>query len=478
MLKNVIESADYCIRDRRCTLHCGDETTLSLSGTSFGASTMTIFHHISSCLNRIYFRLPCNYRKFLFIFLLFAFCFSLFTFAEAKIYIDITNPSAKKVPIAIFDFEGPNGRAVSEIIREDVIFTGLFQYIDRNSYIESSTQQFDPKNWTPLGIDAVVKGKIIEDRNLVVTVSLYDPFEGKVILNKQYQSEKELLRQLSHGIANDIYNALTGRQGVFRTKIAFVGEDDGQKGIYMMDWDGERIKKLGLKGTLVLSPHWSPDGNRIVYSSERARQWGIYLLDFLKMSEKRIFVSKGTNMAGDFFPDGKSIVFSSSKDGTPDLYTMIIADAATKKLTFSSGIEVSPAVSPDGNYIAYVSDQGGSPQVYMMRSSGSDVRRVSFEGSYNTSPCWSPNGDRIVFSGRRSGKNQIFTVKADGSELMQLTDSGNNEDPSFSPDGRYITFSSDRDRIKGIYIMRANGEAQKRITPKDLKAFGPRWSPN
>jgi TolB protein len=113
-----------------------------------------------------------------------------------------------------------------------------------------------------------------------------------------------------------------------------------------------------------------------------------------------------------------------------------------------------------------------------MNSDGSEIRRVSFEGTYNTSPCWSPRGDRIVFSGRKDGRNQIFTVKPDGSELMQLTDSGNNEDPSFSPDGRYIVFSSDRQRPKGIYIMRANGESQQRITPGNRLATSPRWSPN
>jgi TolB protein len=111
-----------------------------------------------------------------------------------------------------------------------------------------------------------------------------------------------------------------------------------------------------------------------------------------------------------------------------------------------------------------------------MRRDGSEVKRVSFEGSYNTSPSWSPKGDKIVFSGRR-GANQVFTVNPDGTELIQLTSEGNNEEPSFSPDGRYITFSSDRDGVKGIYIMRANGEAQKRITPRNLRAYGPRWSP-
>jgi TolB protein len=156
---------------------------------------------------------------------------------------------------------------------------------------------------------------------------------------------------------------------------------------------------------------------------------------------------------------------------------MNLKNNQVSKLTSSYGIEVSPSVSPDSRSIAFVSDKGGSPQIYTMRKDGSDIKRITFEGSYNTSPSWSPKGDKIAFSGRR-GTNQIFIVNPDGTGLTQLTSQGNNEDPSFSPDGRYIVFSSDRDGIKGIYIMRANGESQKRITPKNLRSYGPRWSPN
>jgi len=397
--------------------------------------------------------------------------------ASAKVYIDITSPSTKKLPIAIYDLSGPSGKEISDIIRDDLTFTGLFMCIDKASYIEPLSQAFNQQNWKPLGIEAVIKGSAKTEQGLAVDIALYDVFEGKEIFSKQYQSQQDLLRQLAHNISNDIYQAFTGMAGVFRTKIAFVAEDDGEKGIYVMDWDGQRARKLGLKGTLVLAPHWSADGTRIIYSSERNRQWGIYLLDFGKMTEKKIFGSKGTNMAGDFFPKGDAITFSSTKDGTPDIYALYLKDGSTKKLTFTQGIEVSPSVSPDGNQIAYVSDRGGSPQLYIMRSDGSDIRRVSFEGSYNTSPSWSPTGDRIVFSCRR-GKNQICLVKPDGSALAQLTESGNNEDPAFSPDGRFITFSSDRDGKKGIYIMRANGEGQKKISPPGLRSYGPRWSPN
>jgi TolB protein len=195
------------------------------------------------------------------------------------------------------------------------------------------------------------------------------------------------------------------------------------------------------------------------------------------MFEKKVFSAKGTNMAGDFYPEGHDIVISSSKDGTPGLYSVNLKNGNAIKLISSYGIDVSPSVSPDGKYIAFVSDRGGSPQIYTMRRDGTEVKRITFEGSYNTSPSWSPKGDKIVFSGRR-GTNQVFIVNPDGTDSTQLTTHGNNEDPSFSPDGRYITFSSDRDRVKGIYIMRSNGESQKRITPRNLRSYGPRWSPN
>lgn len=419
-----------------------------------------------------------KFKVFLFFsfILLFTFHLSLFT-CEAKVYIDISSPAFRKLPIAIQEFSGPSGKEISDIIKNDLEFTGLFAYIDKNAYIENPSQPFNPKNWTPIGVEAVAKGLTIEGKELIVTASLYDVFEGKEILRKEYKADKGLIRPLSHAIANDIYYTLTGETGIFRSRIAFVAEEKGEKSIYIMDWDGNRITKTGLKGNIILSPRWSRDGTKLLYSAERNRQWGIYLLDFTSMNERKIFSAKGTNMAGDFFPEGHEIIISSSKDGPPDIYTVNLKDGKTLKLTSTYGIEVSPSVSPDGKYIVFVSDRGGSPQIYIMRRDGTDVKRITFEGSYNTSPSWSPKGDKIVFSGRR-GTNQICIVNPDGTGLTQLTTQGNNEDPSFSPDGRYITFSSDRDGVKGIYIMRANGESQKKVTQKNLRSYGPRWSPN
>lgn len=397
--------------------------------------------------------------------------------AEAKVYIDISSPAFKRLPIAIYEFDGSSGKEISDTVRDDLEFTGLFVNIDRAAYIEGLYQPFNPKNWTPIGVDIVVKGSVKESRELTLTVSLFDVLEGKEILKKEYKAGRKLIRPLAHTVANDIYKTLTGETGIFRSRIAFVAEDRGGKDIYIMDWDGKRISKLGLKENIILSPHWSRDGAKLIYSAERNRQWVIYLLDFLNMTKKKVFSSKGTNIVGDFLPGGDDFIFSSSKDGNLDLYIMSLKGNNIKRLTSSLSIEVSPVVSPDREYIAFVSDRGGTPQIYVMRRDSSDVRRITFSGSYNTSPSWSPKGDKIVFTGRQEA-NQIFVINMDGTGLTQLTTQGNNEDPSFSPDGRYITFSSDRERVKGIYIMRANGESQKRITPKNLRAFCPKWSPD
>jgi TolB protein len=329
-----------------------------------------------------------------------------------------------------------------------------------------------------LGVEVVVKGTLRSDKNSVSIVSMYDVGEGKEIFKKEYQAEAGLTRPLAHTIANDIYKQITNEDGIFRTRIAYIARYGGHDELALMDWDGQRINKTGIKAPLLLSPRWAKDGSKLLYSAERNRQWGIYLLDFKKQLEQAAFSAKGTNLAGDFFPNGDEFAFSSSMGGTSNIYLYRLSESKLVRLTSSHSVEVTPTVSPDGKHIAFVSDREGSPQIFIMDKQGYDIRRLTFSGSYNTAPSWSPKGDKIVFSGRDNGRNQIFTISPDGSGLTELTDKGNNEDPSFSPDGRYIVFTSDRDGGRSIYIMRANGEAQKRITPRGARAFGPRWSPN
>jgi TolB protein len=411
--------------------------------------------------------------------LLFAGLLCLPGIAAARIYIDINSPGLKRLPIAVVDLAGiAEGTEVADIIRADLDFTGLFAFINKSAYIEGAGAPFSPENWRPLGIDAVVKGtaEAAADGTLSAVVSVYDVVESSNILKKKYSSRKDLIRPLAHKIADDIYEALTGQRPCFSSKIVFIGQDGDRKSIYYMDYDGKRVQKIVSKGDITMKPRWSPDSKTLYYSSLRNGRWGIYELNFDTASEARLYSSGATDLVGDVTQDGSYLLFSSSSKGSPDIYRLHLSTKVLTRITYSDNIEVSPSSSPDGKSMVYVSDSSAVPQLYIMSIDGTDSRRLTFEGNYNTTPEWSRAADLIVFTGIVGGRFQVYTIKPNGTELKQLTDTGTNEEPSFSPDGRFITFTSDRDGVKGVYVMTVNGDGQRRLSPRNIRAFGPSWS--
>ncbi len=401
-----------------------------------------------------------NCKFFIFVFSFLIVNFSLLTPSHSKVYIDITSPAFRKLPLSISYYGPEETKEIAEIVENDLDFTGIFYPIDPDL----------PGAEINVRINAGISEKIKAD------VLVFDLIANRAILMKSYAAPKKILRALAHSISNDIFRVVTGKKGMFRTKISYVRSSSSKKWLYLADWDGYSPVRIVSKG-LSLSHSWSSDGLRIIYSSERKKQWSIYSLSLKNYKETALFLSRGLNLVGGVSPDNR-IAFSSSKDGSPEIYVMNMKGRGIRKLTKSLGIDVSPVFSPDGSRIAFVSDRGGSPQIYIMDSYGRRTRRLTFHGSYNTSPAWSPDGKWIAYVGRKYGKNHIFMIKSDSTELRQLTEGGNNENPTFSPDGIFIAFDSDREGSKGIYLMNINDGGQRRITPKGVKAMYPRWSPH
>jgi len=400
-----------------------------------------------------------RYKLFLFVWVLYS-VFCCLSIVDARIYIDISSPGVRQLPITIITTGPIQSKEIGWIVKSDLEATGMFEIVDPD---------------VP-GAEIIVHLDVDMSVGLKVVLSVKDLIENREVLKKRLDASTVIIRPMAHSIADDIYKVATGTDGVFRTKIAYLKElASGSKELQYMDWDGFNSKKVISRG-LTTSHNWSQDGRYLFYSSERKRQWKIYSLDLDNFTESLLFSSKGLNIVGGTSPDGL-ISFSSSKDGSSEIYTINKYGKNLKKLTRAFGIDVSPVFTPDGNTIAFVSDRGGTPQIYVMTSQGKNMRRVTFEGSYNTSPAWSPDGKSIAYTGRSNGKFQIFVVQSDGTDLRQLTFGGNNESPSFSPDGTFLVFDSDRDGKRGIFVMRSNGEGQKKITSNRIKAMTPEWSP-
>ncbi len=411
--------------------------------------------------------------------------------AEAKLYIDITSPSMRRISIAVPDFKhlGSTGEhaelssQLAGIIANDFELSGYFNCLDKGSFIEGpdagiTRDGINFKDWSVIGAELLLKaGFECIGQQLKVETRLFEVFSGRQVYGKRILGLVEQSRYLMHRLANDIVLTLTGHPGPFLTKMAFVGTSTGHKEIYVADYDGHNVKQLTSHNSITLSPRYSPSGNKMIYTSFRNSGTTLFMRDLVKGWTKKISDREGLNIAAGWKPDEKQLALTLTISGNPDIYLIDISGRIIKRLTNNWGIDVSPSFSPDGGRMAFVSNRSGSPQVYVLDLNDNTVERLTYEGGYNTSPAWSKL-DRIAFAGAVDGHYNIYTISPDGSDLRQVTQGpGNNEDPCWSPGGRYLAFSSNRTGGNyHIYIANANGETQRQVTFFEGDQLSPSWA--
>ena len=208
------------------------------------------------------------------------------------------------------------------------------------------------------------------------------------------------------------------------TTVAFASMDTGTWYIYLVNIDGSEVGQFTTFSSAV--PDWSPDGLRLVFNSDHDDEpkdtpdlWGMDL-DGTNLVEY-IDRPASADFNGQWSPDGNWILFVSDRDGNYNLYVVDIDGADLTRLTSHPASDFNPRWSPDGTKIAFVSDRGGNMDIYVMNADGSGVLRLTTFGGYDSAPAWSPSGERIVFESERAGHRDLWIMDADGSDPTQLT---------------------------------------------------------
>ncbi len=407
-------------------------------------------------------------------------------------YIDINNPFYRKIPIAVPNFkiqtDDVNTRQssvkASQLLADTLKFTGFFKILNPAGFLENPQKtgiippfiQF--KNWTAVGAELLITGGLtLGDDIMEIELRLYDTFKGRLVVGKRYRGLIKDQRKIIRRFCNEVIYALTGKQGIFTSKIGFVSTGTGNKEIYTSDFDGFNIKQITRNKSITLSPAWSSDGKWFAYTSYARGKPDLYIKN-IKGKRGTVVSKKGLNITPAWVPGKSNLAATLSFSGDQEIYLLTETGKIIKRLTHSRGIDVSPAWSPDGKKMAFVSKRSGTPQIYVKYMDSGRVERVTFYGRYNTQPAWSPNGDRIAYSAMEKGKTNIFTVKAKGKDPIQLTyRSGDNETPTWSPDGNLIAFSTTREGPSRIYVMTAFGTDKRRLLTLPGEQTNPKWSP-
>ena len=225
-----------------------------------------------------------------------------------------------------------------------------------------------------------------------------------------------------------------------QAQITFMSDRDGNWEIYVMDADGGNQQRLTNNLSKDWNPSWSPDGKRIAFMSDQDGHLDIH--GFLT-SEIYVMGADGGNqqrLTDDFnndtfpswSPDGKRIVFSSERDGhfigrfglTREIYVMDADGRNQQRLTENRRYDWHPSWSPDGERIAFASDRKGdfeNFEIYVMDADGENQQRLTVNRVYDWRPSWSPDAKRITFASERDGNYEIYVMDADGGNPQNLT---------------------------------------------------------
>jgi TolB protein len=406
--------------------------------------------------------------------------------AAAAYDLSITRTTAARVPVGILGVvgEGVKEDTVSEaahVLMADLRRSGLFHARDLEQHLpEPPDQVLGPLHLREMGLREAVEVLLWvklsrEPGQLVLTGHIYDAGRGKRVDGRRYLGKPDGVRTMVHRFVGELIHRYTGEYGITHSRIAFVSDLTGRKEVFVMDYDGYAPTRVTADRNIALSPALSPDGTRLLYSSQKSRDWRIYQVE-LRTGVRKATPNLGRlSISPAWHPEGDGYAVAAQVEGNQEIFH-VSASGKVRRLTAERADDVSPAWSPDGKRIAFTSGRGGSPQVYVMGARGGRAKRISFGGDYNSEPSWSPAGDLIAYTCRRGGWFKICVVPAEGGRSVQITRGAwDDEGPSFSPDGRHIAFASTRGGRSDIYMMDPDGANVERLTYNGARNTAPSW---
>ncbi|MFL2482025.1 MAG: Tol-Pal system beta propeller repeat protein TolB [Woeseiaceae bacterium] len=413
------------------------------------------------------------------------------TTSMAELTIRITQGVGKQTPVAIVPFGVGSGLSkisenITEIITNDLLRSGRFSVTPVENMLQqpSTGAEIDFDDWSILGVEAVVIGKITEGRNNSYNIQfqLFDIYKREQIVGYRMPANDKTLRRSAHRIADMVFEELTGIRGVFDTKVAYVRSNaSNEKRNYTLvisDSDGENEQIVLESKDPIMSPAWSPDSRMLSYVSFEGNMSTIYVQNLRTGNRRKISELPGINGSPAFSPDGRKLVLTlGGSDGNLDIHVLDIATRNLKRLTYNRSIDTEATWAPNGEEIYFTSDRGGSPQIYKMKLNSDRASRVTFEGSYNARPRLSPDGNKLAMVHQYRGDYRIAIYDIEEKDLLILSSGSQDESPSFAPNSDTLIYATKLSGDGVLETVTADGLVRQRMAPKSGDIREPVWSP-
>ena len=197
---------------------------------------------------------------------------------------------------------------------------------------------------------------------------------------------------LTKSIGNDRYPAVSPDGKL----MAFTSDRDGEYNLYLYEFTSGLTKQLTFreKGEVCYMPSWANDNKTIVFGMHGEKP----LMAAISIDGGDInIIGLGHDPA--ISPDGKKIVYTSEGKGCYFVSTCNFDGSNNKQITLNENTvgAVFPTWSPDGLWVAYADMTGGKLEIFKCKPDGTQIKQLTHLNKFCTPPAWSPDGKYITF---------------------------------------------------------------------------------
>lgn len=208
--------------------------------------------------------------------------------------------------------------------------------------------------------------------------------------------------------------------------LSYTSYKEGKPNLYVVDMESGSQVYVDREEGMKVGREWL-DRKTLLYSHTSGKYSSVVKLDLESKKKKVLLKKEGIIASPSPSPDGKKIVFTSDMHGTPQIFSMDLATGDIKRLTYYGKYNASPVYSPKGDLIAFVSKIEGALQICVMDPQGNNIRVLTNSDAINDSPHFSFCGRYIIFSSQKGAKTKINIMFANGENRRVLDITGKNE---------------------------------------------------